>query len=198
MLKRRTAVLISGNGSNLQALMDAARAKNYPAKIALVICNRPDAYGIQRAQAAGIPVTILNHKDYPNREAFDREMDAVLRAAKIELVCMAGFMRLLSPWFVAEWQGRLINIHPSLLPKFKGLEAIKQALDAGETETGCTIHFVSAEMDAGPILAQVHVPIHADDTLETLTERVHAAEHRLYPETVKMLVNQGSGFRGVE
>jgi phosphoribosylglycinamide formyltransferase-1 len=181
----RTAVLISGNGSNLQAILDAAKRSDYPAEIALVISNKPDAYGLTRAEKAGIPTATIRHSDYPNRESFDRAMDTALRAANIELVVMAGFMRILSDWFVNGWQHKLINIHPSLLPAYKGINTHQRVLDAGEKKHGCTVHWVIPELDAGEIISQSSLDIHPDDTAETLQERVHALEHQLYPEALK-------------
>jgi phosphoribosylglycinamide formyltransferase 1 len=187
--KPRVAVLISGNGSNLQALMDAASAPDYPAQIALVISNKPDAYGLTRAKTASVPSVVISHQDFSDRESFDRAMDATLREHKIDLVCLAGFMRLLSPWFVNAWRGTMLNIHPSLLPAFKGAHAIRDALNVGAKTTGCTVHYVTEEMDAGEILGQMEVPILPDDTEETLAKRIHAAEHMLYPQVLKKYAN---------
>lgn len=188
MSKPRVAVLISGNGTNLQALIDASRAPDNPAEIGLVISNKADAYGLKRAEAAGIPAIVINHKDFPSREAFDQRMHEALGAYHIHIVCLAGFMRLLSAEFVQKWQGRMLNIHPSLLPAFKGLDAIQQALDAGVKTTGCTVHLVTEEMDAGEILLQEEVPVLPDDTHDTLAERIHAAEHRIYPEALRQFI----------
>jgi phosphoribosylglycinamide formyltransferase-1 len=184
-MKKRTAVLISGQGSNLQSLIDAAAAPDFPAEIVLVLSNKADAYGLERAQKAGIETAVISHKDYFGREAFDMAMDALLREKDIELVCLAGFMRLLTPTFVEGWQGRMINIHPSLLPKHKGLNTHQRAIDAGDVEAGCTVHYVVAEMDAGPIIAQSAVPILPDDTAQTLGSRVLAQEHEVYPAALK-------------
>ena len=181
MHKKRTAVLISGRGSNLQSLIDAAAAPDFPAEITLVLSNKADAYGLQRAQKAGIETAVISHKDYDGREAFDAAMDALLREKQIEMVCLAGFMRLLTPAFVQGWAGRMINIHPSLLPKHKGLDTHQRAIDAGDTQAGCTVHYVVAEMDAGEIIAQSSVPILPDDTAETLGARVLEQEHVVYP-----------------
>lgn len=180
-----TAVLISGSGSNLQALIDAAGQEGYPAQIKLVISNKADAYGLVRAQNAGIPTITLSHTDYPSREAFDAAMHAELIAHGIEFVCLAGFMRLLSAEFVRKWQGNMLNIHPSLLPAFKGLDAMGQALAAGVSETGCTVHFVTEGMDEGPIVLQKAVPILPGDTIDSLVARVHTAEHEIYPEALR-------------
>lgn len=181
----RTAVLISGNGSNLQAILDAAQAPDYPAEIVLVLSNNDDAFGLKRADNAGVPTVTIDHRNFPDRESFDRMMDAALKNHEIELVVMAGFMRILSPWFVAEWAGKLINIHPSLLPKFKGMHTHKRALEAGETQHGCSVHWVTPELDSGEIIAQAALEISPDDTPETLQQRVHMLEHQLYPEAVK-------------
>ena len=183
--KLRTAVLISGNGSNLQAILEAAQDADYPAAITLVLSNKGDAFGLMRAKNAGIATVVIDHKNYPDRESFDRAMDAALRAASVELVVMAGFMRILSEWFVHAWAGRLINIHPSLLPKFKGMNTHQRALDAGERTHGCTVHWVICELDAGDIIGQSALEIHPTDTAQTLAHRVHALEHALYPEAVK-------------
>jgi phosphoribosylglycinamide formyltransferase-1 len=187
VIKKNVAVLISGSGSNLQALMDAAADENYPAKIALVISNKADAFGVTRAQNANITTIIISHKDYESREEFDAAMQEQLLAHNIDIVCLAGFMRLLSGWFVNLWAGKMLNIHPSLLPNFKGGNAVQDALDAGATETGCSVHLVTEEMDEGPVLGQIAVPVLADDTKEKLHQRIHTAEHMLYPQALKQL-----------
>lgn len=184
-MKARVAVLISGNGSNLQALIDACAKPDFPAEITGVISNRDDAYGLNRARDAGIPCHVIKHENYATREAFDRKMHEQLLHHSAQIVCLAGFMRLLTPWFVNQWRGRLLNIHPSLLPKYKGANAVRDALTAGETITGCTAHFVTEEMDSGEIIAQAEVPVKEGDTVETLTERVRATEHRVYPQALK-------------
>lgn len=181
------AVLISGRGTNLQALIDAGKATDCPYRIVLVISNKPTAYGLERAEKANIPTAVISHKDYPDRESFDRVMDAAIRTVGAEFVCLAGFMRLLSPWFIDAWRDRLINIHPSLLPLFKGLHAQQQALDAGVRLTGCTVHFVTKEMDAGPIILQAALPIHSNDTSETLETRLLEVEHKAYPKALNMI-----------
>ncbi len=181
---KRTAILISGRGSNMNTLIEAARAPGYPAQIALVLSNRPDAGGLARAREAGIATRALDHKAYPDRESFEQAMDAALVEAQIELVCLAGFMRVLTPWFVRRWEGRMINIHPSLLPLFRGTRTHEQALEAGVRVHGCTVHFVVPELDAGPIIAQACVPVHPGDDAATLAERVLAEEHRIYPEAL--------------
>ena len=185
MGKLKTAVLISGRGSNLQSLIDAAQDDRYPAEIVLVLSNVPDAYGLKRARKAGLATEIVDHREFPNRETFDGKVDAVLRAHGVEFVCLAGFMRLLTAKFVEAWRDRMINIHPSLLPKFKGLDTHARAIAAGEIEAGCTIHFVRPDMDAGPIIAQATVEIATGDTPEGLAEKVLAREHELYPRVLK-------------
>jgi len=189
MSKVRLGVLISGNGSNLQALIDACRMPDFPAEIVLVISNKADAYGLTRAKQAGIQALVVDHKAYASREAFDAALHEALVAQRVQLVCLAGFMRLLSPGFVEKWPRKMINIHPSLLPKFKGAHAIRDALAAGEEVTGCTVHYVTAEMDAGEIILQEQVAIHPGDALDSLAERVHAAEHRIYVEAVRRLAS---------
>lgn len=179
--RRRVGVLISGRGSNMKALIEAARRPGYPAEIVLVLSNRADAAGLGIAAAAGIATRVVPHRDFPDRAAFDAALDARLREAAIDLVCLAGFMRLLTPGFVASWRDRMINIHPSLLPAFPGLDTHARALAAGVRFTGCTVHFVRAEMDSGPIIAQAAVPVLPGDTEDALAARVLAAEHRLYP-----------------
>lgn len=183
----KTGVLISGSGTNLQALIDACAASDFPAEIVLVISNRADAGGLERARRAGIATRIIPHKEYSSREAFDAAVDTALRTAGVEFVCLAGFMRLLTPGFVNQWRDRLINIHPSLLPDFKGIDAVEQALAAGVNTTGCTVHFVRPEMDTGPILLQTEVPIKAGDTSESLHDRIRQAEHRAYPQALRLI-----------
>lgn len=185
----RTAVLISGRGSNLQALIDAAHDPQFPAQIVLVVSNKADAEGLQRAAEAGIVTKTIPHGAFATREAFDGEIDAALRRAEIDLVCLAGFMRVLSDDFVLRWQGRLVNIHPSLLPAFKGLNVHRQALDAGVRISGCTVHFVVPELDSGPIIAQAAVSVLPNDTEQTLADRIVIAEHRLYPAAVRLLAD---------
>lgn len=188
MTKTKVAVLISGSGSNLQALMDAAKNPDYPAEIELVISNKPDAYGLTRAAQSGVKSVVIDHTKYSSREAFDEAIHAALMEHKIKVVCLAGFMRLLSSGFVQKWQGRMINIHPSLLPKHKGAHAIRDALAAGEKMTGCTVHHVVPEMDSGEIILQAEVPILEGDTLESLSGRMHAEEHKIYPAALKTVL----------
>ena len=185
--KKRVAVLISGRGSNMQALVEAARAPDYPAEIALVISNRPNAPGLAWAKEQGLPTLPLDHNLYESREHFEGQLQSVLGLAKIDLIALAGFMRLMTAEFVTRWEGRMINIHPSLLPAFKGLDTHEQALAAGVRISGCTVHFVVPEMDAGPIIGQAAVPVLPDDTPDTLAARVLAAEHRLYPPMLALL-----------
>jgi phosphoribosylglycinamide formyltransferase-1 len=185
--RRRVAVLASGRGSNLQSLLDACAAPDFPAEIALVIVNVPDAPAIDRARAAGAPVTVIDHRGFASREKFDAALDKALREAKVELVCLAGFMRVLTADFVARWEGRLVNIHPSLLPAFTGLHTHRRALAAHVHRHGCTIHYVTAGLDDGPVIAQGTVPVLADDTEETLAERVLAVEHKLYPAVLRLI-----------
>jgi phosphoribosylglycinamide formyltransferase-1 len=182
---KRVAVLISGRGSNLQSLIEAA-GSSY--RIILVISNIEDATGLARAQAAGIATAVIPHAN-KTREAFDAEMDAVLRAAGAELVVLAGFMRILSDGFVRGWEGRLINIHPSLLPAYKGTKVHERVIEAGEALSGASVHFVVPELDAGPVIAQASVPVHAGDTPQVLADRVLQVEHRLYPEALRLLAS---------
>ena len=177
----RVGVLLSGRGSNLQALLDAGTASW---KVALAVSNVPDAPGLARAETAGVPTCTVPHRDFPDRPAFEEALDAALRAAEIELVVLAGFMRVLGPDFVARWRDRSVNIHPSLLPAFRGLDTHRRALEAGVRWHGCTVHFVRAELDAGPIILQAAVPVRPDDTEETLAARVLAREHHVLPLAV--------------
>ena len=172
------------------ALIEAAKAADYPAEIALVISNRPDAAGLARAQAEKIPTAVVDHKRYgEDRAAFERALEAVLEAHRIELVCLAGFMRLLSPWLVERWRGRMLNIHPSLLPAFKGLDTHARALAAGAKTHGATVHLVVPDVDSGPIVVQEAVPVVAGDTETTLAARVLEVEHRIYPQALKLLAS---------
>lgn len=185
MTRKRVAVLISGRGSNLQALLDA---KQDAYEIALVVSNVPSASGLDRARAAGVEALAIDHKPYgKDREAFERDLNALLAVRDIELVALAGFMRVLTPYFVRAWTNRLVNIHPSLLPKFPGVNTHARALDAGESEHGCTVHLVVDEVDSGEIIGQARMPILAGDTPETLAERVLILEHELYPACLAKL-----------
>ncbi len=180
--RRRTAILISGRGSNMLSLIEAARGDDYPAEIALVLSNRPDAGGIARAGALGIATAIVDHRAFnKDREAFERAMDEILRVNQIELIALAGFMRIMTPWFVRRWAGRMINIHPSLLPLFKGTHTHAQALAAGVAEHGCSVHFVVPELDAGPVIMQARIPVLPGDDEDALAARVLEQEHLLYP-----------------
>ena len=193
MARLKVGVLISGRGSNLQSLLDSCAAPDFPAEIVLVISNIADAFGLTRAEKAGVPTAVISHKDYASRLDFDRAVDARLRQSQVELVCLAGFMRLLTPEFVDGWKGRMLNIHPSLLPSFKGMHTHAQALAAGVKLHGCTVHQVTAELDAGPIVAQAAVPVLAGDDEDSLAARVLRAEHRLYPLALKLVAEGGAG-----
>jgi phosphoribosylglycinamide formyltransferase 1 len=188
MQRKRVAILISGRGSNMAALISAAADPAYPAEIALVVSNRADAAGLARAQAAGIATRVVDHATFgKDRAAFEQALDAELSSQRIDLICLAGFMRLFTPWFVSRWQGRLINIHPALLPAFKGLDTHARALAAGVKLHGASVHFVIPEMDSGAIIVQAAVPVRDDDTPDTLGARVLAAEHRIYPLALRWL-----------
>jgi phosphoribosylglycinamide formyltransferase-1 len=186
-MRRRTAILISGRGSNMVSLLEAARAPDYPAEIALVLSNRPDAGGLARAAASGIATAAVDHKAFPDRESFERALDGALADAGIDLVCLAGFMRVLTPWFVERWTGRMLNIHPSLLPAFRGTHTHERALAEGVLLHGCTVHYVVPELDAGPIVAQAAVQVLPGDTPATLGARVLEQEHVLYPQALRMV-----------
>jgi phosphoribosylglycinamide formyltransferase 1 len=196
MSRKRVGVLISGRGSNLQALMNACRQRDFPAEIALVVSNVPQAQGLLRAEEALISTLTINHKSYASREAFDAALDAALREAGVELLCNAGFMRLHSAGFVERWRDRHLNIHPSLLPAFKGLDTHARVIAAGVRISGCTVHFVRAEMDSGPIVAQAAVPVLGGDTAEILAARVLAVEHRLYPHALRLVASDAVGVEG--
>ncbi len=193
--KVRTAILISGRGSNMQSLVEAAQADDYPAEIVLIASNRPDAAGLEWAKARGLPTLAIDHKKYKTRDVFEAALQDALAAAGTELVALAGFMRLMTSDFVEHWRDRMINIHPSLLPSFKGLHTHERALAAGVKIAGCTVHFVRTEMDEGPIIGQAAVPVLSGDDPTTLAARVLAAEHRLYPASLKLVA---SGLARVE
>jgi len=178
-------VLLSGSGSNLQALIDSNSASDSPVRIRAVISNRADAYGLERAKAAGIDTAVLAHTGFDGREAFDAALMALIDGFAPDLVVLAGFMRILSGGFVRHYQGRLLNIHPSLLPKYKGLHTHQRALEAGDAEHGCSVHFVTEELDGGPLVVQAVVPVAADDSAQTLAQRVHLQEHQIYPLAVR-------------
>jgi phosphoribosylglycinamide formyltransferase-1 len=191
MSRKRVAVLISGRGSNMAALIEAAKDKTYPAEIVLVASNRPDAHGLANARAVGIATEIVDHAPFgKDRAGFERALQEQLDKYRIDLVCLAGFMRLLSADFVKQWPQRLLNIHPALLPAFKGLDTHKRALDAGANIHGATVHFVVAEMDSGPIIAQGAVAVHANDTEAALAARVLVVEHRIYPLALKLVAEE--------
>jgi phosphoribosylglycinamide formyltransferase-1 len=187
MARLKTGVLISGKGTNLQALLDACADDAYPAEIVSVIANKAGAQGLERARKYGVKARFLDHTLYDEREAFERELDAKLREDGVEFVALAGFMRILSPWFVDKWRDRLINIHPSLLPAFKGVHTHERALESGVRIHGATVHYVRPEMDEGPIIGQAAVPVLAGDTKETLAARVLEAEHKLYPACLRLV-----------
>jgi phosphoribosylglycinamide formyltransferase-1 len=186
MVKKRVAVLISGRGSNMAALIEAAKTDDYPAEIALVVSNRADAAGLPHARDQGVATALVDHRKFgEDREAFERALDEILRANRIDIVCLAGFMRVLTPWFVARWSGRLLNIHPALLPHFKGLDTHRRAIAAGAKRHGATVPFVVAEIDAGPVIAKEAIDVRNDDTEAALAERVLEVEHRLYPRALR-------------
>jgi phosphoribosylglycinamide formyltransferase, formyltetrahydrofolate-dependent len=187
MRRKRVAILISGRGSNMSALITAAKAPDYPAEIVGVFSNRAAAPGLEVAAAEGIATRSLAQSGYESREAFDMAISEVLEGWGAEIVCLAGFMRILSPAFIERWQGRLINIHPSLLPLYRGLDTHARALADRVTEHGCSVHFVTTGLDEGPVILQAKVPVSPDDTAETLAARVLAEEHGLYPEALRML-----------
>jgi phosphoribosylglycinamide formyltransferase 1 len=195
-MKKRVGILISGRGSNMMALVEAARTAGYPAEIASIISSAPDAPGLAWATAQGLPARAIDHRAHPTREAFDAAVHAALTDAGVELVALAGFMRIQSKAFVERWQGRQLNIHPSLLPLFKGLHPHRQALEAGVKVSGCTVHFVTPEMDSGPIVAQAAVPVLDGDTSESLAARVLAAEHRLYPHALALVASGRASIEG--
>jgi phosphoribosylglycinamide formyltransferase-1 len=181
----RTAVLISGRGSNMVSLIEAAKDPAYPAEIVLVVANKPDAGGLARAEALGVPALAVDHRSFEgDREAHERAIDAALREHGVELVALAGYMRILTPWFVRAWAGRMVNIHPSLLPHFPGVDTHARAIAAGHERHGCTVHWVIEALDAGPTILQAEVPVRAGDDAETLAARVLEVEHTLYPEAL--------------
>lgn len=201
MSRQRVVILVSGRGSNMSALIEAARGPDYPAEIVGVISNVPGAGALEKAASAGLPNAVVDHRPYKalGREAFDQALDARIRSFGADLVVLAGFMRLLTPWFVEAWRDRLINIHPSLLPSYKGLHTHERALADGVKLAGCTVHFVRADMDAGPIIGQAAVPVRADDTPKTLAARVLEAEWRLYPAALAAVASGRARIeRGIE
>ena len=188
-MKKRVAILISGRGSNMMALVEAARAPDYPAEVVAIISSQPHAAGLAWAKDQGLPASVIHHKDFGSRDAFDDAMHQALVEAGAEFIALAGFMRLQTAGFVEKWRGRQLNIHPSLLPLFKGLHPHRQALDAGVKISGCTVHFVTEEMDSGPIVAQAAIPVLDGDTPETLAGRILVAEHRLYPHALALVAS---------
>jgi len=193
MARRRVAILISGRGSNMTALIEAAKAKDYPAEIVLVISNMAGAGGLAKASDSGIETATVESKPFgKDREAFERKLHDVLVAHNIELVCLAGFLRLLTPWFVKQWEGRMLNIHPALLPSYRGLHTHERALADGVKIHGATVHFVVPEMDSGPIVMQGAVAVHDGDTPDTLALRVLGVEHRIYPDALRLVASGGA------
>jgi phosphoribosylglycinamide formyltransferase-1 len=192
----RTAILISGRGSNMDALIGAARDPSFPADIALVLSNRPDAPGLAKAKAAGVATAAVDHKIYAGREEFERSLQIVLETYRIEFICLAGFMRMFTPWFVGQWRRRMLNIHPALLPAYRGLDTHARALADGVKIHGATVHFVAPEMDEGPIVAQAAVPVLDDDTPETLAARVLAQEHVVYPMALRLVASGAVRIEG--
>ena len=190
MNRKRTAIFISGRGSNMDALITAAQSPDYPAEIVLVVSNTPDAEGLVKAANAGIKSAAIDHKGFEGRAEFEAAVQAALDAESVELICLAGFMRLLTDGFVGAWHNRMINIHPSLLPAYKGLDTHRRVIRDGGRITGCTVHYVRPQMDQGPIIAQAAVPVHANDTDDILAKRVLAAEHTIYPMALKMVANE--------
>lgn len=188
-MRRRVGVLISGRGSNLQALIEASAAPDYPAEIALVISNEPGAAGLDRARAAGITAVAIDHRRFDGRASFERALTREFEAAKVDLVCNAGFMRILTACFVDRWRDRTLNIHPSLLPAFPGLDTHRRAIEAGVRFAGCTVHFVRAALDAGPIIVQAAVPVHPDDDPSSLAARVLEVEHVAYPLALRLVAD---------
>ncbi|CEG29507.1 phosphoribosylglycinamide formyltransferase [Bacillus sp. B-jedd] len=201
---RKIAVFASGNGSNFQAIIDAVKTGLFEADIRLLICDRPAAYAVERAKSAGIETFLFNPKDYPNKESFEKVIAGKLADAEVEWLVLAGYMRLIGPVLLSSYGGRIVNIHPSLLPAFPGKDAIGQALAAGADRTGVTVHFVDEGMDTGPAIAQAEVPIHEGDTADSLQARIQEVEHSLYPSVLRSLLNNqgdenrakaGTGFR---
>lgn len=196
MARLKVGVLISGRGTNLQALIDACALSSFPAEISLVVSNVPGALGLERAQASGIATEIVNHKDFDDRASFETKLSGILEAASVSFVCLAGFMRILTPTFVNHWYDRLINIHPSLLPAFPGLNTHQRAIDAGVRFGGCTVHHVRPEMDNGPIIVQAAVAILPDDDADQLATRVLEAEHICFPHALRLIAENRTRVRG--
>ncbi len=185
--KIKVAILISGRGSNMQAIVKACEDRNFPAEIVLVLSNKSDAEGLKFAESKNIKTAFVNHREFSSREEFDKKVSAEIEKSDAQIVCLAGFMRLLSAWFVERWFDKLINIHPSLLPEFKGADAVGDAIKAGAKKSGCTVHFVREEMDSGPIILQAEVQISSLDTKEILAAKILKEEHRIYPEALKIV-----------
>ena len=190
MKKLRLAILISGRGSNMTRLLEAAQEPDYPAQPVLVLSNKTSAKGLETARSEGIKALAIPHREYDSREAFEQAVDKILRDHDIEIIALAGFMRVLTPWFVRRWEGRMINIHPSLLPKYPGLDTHARAIEAGDAEAGCSVHWVSEGVDEGSVIAQARVPVLPDDTPDTLADRVLVEEHKLYPEALRKACEQ--------
>lgn len=194
--KKRIAVLISGSGSNLQSLIDLLKDSDLPGEIALVLSNKAGVYGLERAEKVGIATKVLSHRDYPDRASYDAALQSALEEAEIDIVCLAGFMRIFTEEFVAKWHGRMLNIHPSILPLFTGLQTHQRALDAGCQIGGCTVHFVTGELDGGPIIIQATVPILPNDDADSLAKRVLVQEHKLYPQALTWLLQERLTIEG--
>ena len=190
MHKIKTAVLISGRGSNMLAILKAAQDNEYPAVVEVVISNRPLAKGLDKAEDLGIKTLILDHKAYKSKSEFEKDLDEILKNLRIQLICCAGFMRILSPWFVNRWKGKLLNIHPSLLPKYKGLNTHKRAINSGDTIHGCSVHFINSELDSGKVILQKRIKILEDDTPQTLSERLLVKELEAYPQALKIVADE--------
>ena len=198
MARLKLTVLISGRGSNLQSLLDACASEDYPAEIVQVVSNVPGAAGLDRARKAGIPTAVVDHKTFPDRIGFEAALNGVVKDAAPDLICLAGFMRLLSDAFVNTWRDRIVNIHPSLLPAFRGLHVHERAIDAGVRFSGCTVHYVRPEMDDGPIIVQAAVPVLAGDDADSLAKRVLEQEHRIYPLAVRLIAEGRARVAGVK
>jgi len=194
--KVKVGILISGRGSNMESIVRKAKADEIPAEVVVVISNKPEAPGIRKAEAFGIPVVVIDHKKFSSREDFERALVSELKSRGVELVCLAGFMRILSPTFIREFPGRIMNIHPSLLPAFPGLNVHNRVLESGAKFSGCTVHFVTEDVDAGPIIIQAVVPVLDDDTEETLAARVLVEEHKIYPEAIRLFAEGRLEVRG--
>lgn len=190
MHKIKTAVLISGRGSNMLAILKAAQDNEYPAVVEVVISNRPLAKGLEKAEDLGIKTLTLDHKAYKSKSEFEKDLDEILKNLRIQLICCAGFMRILSPWFVNRWKGKLLNIHPSLLPKYKGLNTHKRAINSGDIIHGCSVHFINSELDSGKVILQKRIKILEDDTPQTLSERLLVKELEAYPQALKIVADE--------